>query len=94
MGEIRIVVEPDFRNRGVGTALMKELIAIAKDSDLEKLVFELIQGEQDAAIGTAQSLGFVRLATIPGYVRDIQGRPHDLLILELLLGKWQEWWEF
>ncbi len=94
MGEIRIVVEPGFRNKGVGTALMKELIAIAKDSDLEKLVFELVQGEQDAAIGPAQSHGFVNLATIPGHVRDIHGRPHDLVILELLLGKWQEWWEF
>ncbi len=94
IGEIRIVVEPEYRNKGVGTAVMRELIAIARDSDLEKLVFEVVADEQDAAVRTAQAMGFVRLATLPNHVRDILGKPHDLLVLELPLGKWQEWWDF
>ena len=73
---------------------MRELRLIAKDSDLEKVVFELVAGEQAPAIRTAEGLGFVKLATLPNYVRSIQGSYNDLLIMELPLGKWQEWWEF
>lgn len=94
IGEIRVVVEPGYRSKGVGTALMHELIEIARDSDLEKLIFELVADVQDAAIRTAEGMGFIRLGTFPNHVRDVQGKPHDLLTLELPLGKWQEWWEF
>lgn len=93
IGEVRIVVDPRFRGKGIGSAVLKELILVAREQDLERLVFELVEGVQEAAIKTAQSLGFVRLATLQGHVRDIHGKPHDLVILELPLGKWQEWWE-
>ena len=93
VGELRVVVDPRYRGRGIGTAILKELILIARDRGLDRLVFELVEGVQERAIQTASSLGFVRLASLPGHVRDIGGRPHDLVIMELLLGKWQEWWE-
>ena len=93
-GEIRIVVDPEFRHLGVGTELMKELIEIARDSDLERVAFELVAQEQDSALQTAEALGFVKLATVPNYFRDVQGKPHDMLMMELPLGKWQEWWDF
>lgn len=94
IGEIRIVVDSEYRNKGVGSALMRELITIAKDADLENLIFELVAEEQAAAVRAAGSLGFVRLATLPDHVRNFHGKPDDLLILELSLGKWQEWWGF
>jgi RimJ/RimL family protein N-acetyltransferase len=92
-GEIRVVVAPEYRNKGIGTALIRELVEIAQDSELESLVFELVAEEQAAAIRTAEDLGFVRLASLPNFVRDIHGKPHDLIVMELSLGKWQEWWE-
>ncbi len=92
IGEIRIVVEPEYRHQGVATALMRELITIAKDSDLDVLTFEVVADEQAPAIATAEALGFVRLAVLPNHVRDIHGKPHDLVVLELLLGKWEQWW--
>jgi RimJ/RimL family protein N-acetyltransferase len=88
IGEIRVVVDGEYRNKGVGTALMHELIEIARDSDLELLTFELVADEQDAAIRTSEALGFTRIATLPNHVRDIKGKPHDLLIMGLPLGKW------
>ncbi len=96
IGEIRIVVDSEYRNKGVGTALIRELITIAKDADrgVENLIFELVAEEQAPAVRAAESLGFVRLATLPNHVRNFQGKPDDLLILELSLGKWQEWWGF
>jgi ribosomal protein S18 acetylase RimI-like enzyme len=93
-GEIRVVVDPEFRNKGIGTELMRELIEIARDSDLERITIELVAQEQESALQTAEALGFVRLATIPNYYRDVNGKPHDKLMMELPLGKWQDWWEF
>lgn len=93
-GEIRLVVDPEFRNMGVGTELIRQLIEVARDSDLETIIFELVAQEQDSAMKTAEALGFVRLATVPNYYRDIRGKPHDMLVMELPLGKWQEWWDF
>ena len=94
VGEIRIVVEPKYRYKGMRAEVMRELRLIAKDSDLEKVILELVAAEQAPAIRTAEALGFVKLATLPNYVRNIHGSYSDLLVMELPLGKWQEWWEF
>ena len=94
VGELQIVVNPDYRNKGVSSALFREIVDIARDSELENLIFELVAEEQAPAIRTAESLGFVKLATLPNHARDVHGKPHDLIIMELPLGKWQEWWDF
>jgi L-amino acid N-acyltransferase YncA len=94
VGEIRVVVDGDYRNRGVGTALMHELIDIAKDAELEMVTFELVSDEQEAAVRTAGALGFIKIATLSNHVKDVHGKPHDLLIMGLPLGKWEEWWVF
>ncbi|MDP6453253.1 MAG: GNAT family N-acetyltransferase [SAR202 cluster bacterium] len=94
LAEIRIVVDPDYRNKGVGRALMRELISIAEDSGLEKVIFELVADEQDDAKAAASALGFVQLSVVPNHIKDVRGRLHDLLIMELPLGKWRQWWNY
>lgn len=94
VGEVRVVVEPSFRGRGLGTIMLRELIGIAVDAGLERIIFELAADEEAAAIEAAERLGFVRAATLPNQVKDALGRPHDLMIMELPLGKWYEWWQF
>jgi L-amino acid N-acyltransferase YncA len=83
VGEVRVVVDPEFRNRGVGRGLMRKLVEIAKDKGVEKLAFEVVADKEEAARHTAQVLGFVPVAVLRGHVRDIDGRPHDLVIMEL-----------
>lgn len=83
IGEVRIVVDPDYRNRGVGRGLLHKLVEIAKDKDLEKLMFELVADAEEAARHTAEVLGFVPVAVLPNHVRDYCGVDHDLLILEM-----------
>lgn len=91
---IRIVVAADARHRGLGTALLKELCDIAADAELERVTAEFVMGVQDDAIAAADRLGFLRSGTIHELVRDENGRPHDLAIMSLPLGKWYEWSQF
>ena len=93
VGEVRLVVHPDFRGRGLGTILLRALIEIAVDGDLERLVFELASDEEDAAIEAAERLGFVGVATLQGHVKDPTGKPLDIVILEHPLGRFA-WWYF
>ena len=41
VGEIRVVVDPEYRNRGLGVRLIHELIQLGRDLELRTLVFEL-----------------------------------------------------
>jgi L-amino acid N-acyltransferase YncA len=82
LGEVRVVVTPAYRNRGVGRALLHKLIEIAGDKGLKKLLFEVVADTEPAARRTAQVLGFVPVALLPGHVCDSSGNPHDLLITE------------
>ncbi|HEY5864353.1 MAG TPA: GNAT family N-acetyltransferase [Candidatus Tectomicrobia bacterium] len=82
IGEVRIVVAPAYRNRGVGRGLLHKLIDIAGDKGLKKLMFEVVTDTEQAARHTAQVLGFVPVAVLPAQVRDVCGAAHDLLIME------------
>lgn len=85
IGEVRIVVDPQYRNRGVGRGLLHKLIEIAQDKGVEKLMFEVVVDTEPAAKHTAQVLGFVPVAVLPAHVKDSTGDTHDLMIMELRL---------
>jgi len=82
VGEVRVTVDPAYRNRGVGRGLLHKLIDIAGDKGLKKLMFEVVAGREEAAQHTAQVLGFIPVASLPGHVQDACGDPHDLIIME------------
>ncbi|HEU0021091.1 MAG TPA: GNAT family N-acetyltransferase [Dehalococcoidia bacterium] len=82
IGEVRIVVDPAYRNRGVGRGLLYHIIDIAGGKGLQKLMFEVVADVEEAARHTAQLLGFVPMAALPGHVRDYCGETHDLIIME------------
>lgn len=82
VGEVRVVVAPAYRNRGVGRGLLHKLIDIAGDQGLKKLMFEVVADTEQAARHTAQVLGFIPVATLPGQVRDARNTLHDVIILE------------
>ncbi len=94
VGEIRIVVDPEFRERGLGTTLIHELAAVANENGLERLLFQAIEGKEDAAISAAEFVGFITAGTLRGHAKDSNGHPRDIVLMEMPLGKWFEWWEF
>ena len=93
VGEVRIVVDPRYRQHGIGSALIQELAEIAHENDLEILVAEAVDSPRSHAIETMESLGFVTIATLPNHAKDVVGRPCDIVISELSLGRWNEWWQ-
>ena len=94
MATVRVVVDPAWRERGLGTALLRELCDIAADAELDLVMAELVADVQDDAIAATEMLGFIRAATVHELLRDERGRPHDLAVMLLPLGKWYQWSRF
>jgi L-amino acid N-acyltransferase YncA len=90
IGEVRIIVDPDYRRQGLGTRMLNMLIDIAEEEGLERLMFELVSDTEEIAEHTARTLGFVPVAIIPDLVKDIWGKYHDLITLQLRLVPAQE----
>lgn len=89
--EVRAVVDPEYRARGVGTALLRELIDIAWDAELESVQGEFIRDVQEDALKAVAAFGGVEVGTITDAVRDQHGKPHDLVFLRVPLGRSWQW---
>jgi GNAT superfamily N-acetyltransferase len=57
VGKIRIATDKDYRDKGLGTALLEELIGFAKRAGLEILAAE-VMATQTAALAALKSLEF------------------------------------
>ena len=80
VGDVRVIVDPDHRGRGVGRTLTRHALLEALKLGLTKLVVEVI-ADQEAAVGMFRSLGFEPEALLKDHVRDQSGRVHDLIVL-------------
>lgn len=80
VGRLRLVVDPQYRQKGLGTLLVTELMEIGKRLKLERLIVELM-GTQHAALLALRHLSFERVAVLHQHVKDQAGRPQDLVIM-------------
>jgi GNAT superfamily N-acetyltransferase len=81
IGEVRMVVAPGYRRRGLAYALLAELYEAAQEAGLERLEAEIVQGAQNAAREAVEQFGFREFAVLPDHLRGADGRPRDLSIL-------------
>lgn len=85
LGEIRVVVAEEQRGHGLGSALIQEIIAVARHRGLDLLMVELVATEEQAAIRVVESLGFTQLVVLPNHAKDLHGDPRDLVLMEIRL---------
>jgi GNAT superfamily N-acetyltransferase len=81
IGKIRISVEPRFRDLGLGTWMLLDLINLAMSLGLRLLVMRLVRERDLPVIMGIRKLGFEEEAVLRGYVLDRAGQPQDLVIM-------------
>jgi len=81
VGQFRIIVLPEYRQKRLGTWLLLDLVQIAMDKGLEALRTDLVVGVEDAAIEAVTKFDFFREAVLRDYVKDPDGNRHDLVIM-------------
>ena len=89
VGDIRIFLSKEFRRRGLGTAMLRSLIDVARKSGLQQLVAEIV-ADQVKVINAFKELGFELRATYPDYFMMPDGETHDVAVLILCLTKKRE----
>ena len=80
VGEIRVIVGPDYRARGLGRRLTDEVFAIARDLGLAKITAQMTP-DQKGARATFERLGFQPEALLADFVVDREGKTRDLLVM-------------
>jgi len=80
LGTVRIFVHRDYRNRGLGHLIIKEIVDIAYKLGIEKLIAE-IPDLNTAAINAFTQAGFHRAALIPNMAKDRENMPVDVLMM-------------
>lgn len=80
LGEIQLLISPDFRGVGLGNLLADEVNAFARAKNLQKVVARMAS-EQKGAQQVFERLGFTVEALLADYVIDRQGRTHDLIVM-------------
>jgi ribosomal protein S18 acetylase RimI-like enzyme len=80
VGEVRLIVDPGHRGRGIGRALARRAVLEAVALDLRKMVVEVV-ADQEPTIAMFRALGFDPEALLTDHVRDQSGAVRDLMIL-------------
>jgi ribosomal protein S18 acetylase RimI-like enzyme len=80
VGEVRVIVDPDHRGRGIGRTLARHAVLEALNLGLTKMVVEVV-ADQESTVGMFRSLGFEPEALLSDHVRDQSGELRDLMVL-------------
>jgi ribosomal-protein-alanine N-acetyltransferase len=81
-GEItNVAVAPDFRRKGIGKALISELIARAAERGVSRIVLE-VRVSNHPAIALYEQMGFCRVGTRKGFY-DFPKEDADIMIREI-----------
>ncbi len=84
-GEIRVVIAPAWRDRGLAVTLMNELVEVARVAGLSEVLFEFVRDIQEPGIEAAEFLGATVAGELPDWVRDDTDHGHAIVFLRLRL---------
>lgn len=80
VGELRVLVAPAGKDRGLGRQLIQESFLVALSLNLEKLTAQMTP-DQTGAINVFEEMGFTAEALLKDHVQDASGEKHDIVIL-------------
>jgi len=81
VAEIRITIDREFQGRKLGSLLLSELTKLAAKSQVKKLLARIITG-RDVVIRAFKKAGFIEIAVLKDYVKDIQQQKYaDIALL-------------
>ncbi len=80
IAEIRVFLAKEFRRRGIGTAMLKTQIEIARKLGLHQLVAEIVESRPQV-VHAFEHLGFERQAVLRDHFMTSEGDTLDLIIM-------------
>jgi RimJ/RimL family protein N-acetyltransferase len=80
VGIVRILIAPDYRHLGLGTAMIREIRHLGEMVSLNYLLAEVIE-EQQAAVHALERMGFEKAVVYRNFVNDRHGHLHNLVVL-------------
>ena len=80
LGELRVLVAPAVKDRGLGRQLIQESFLVALSLGLQKLTAQMTP-DQTGAINVFEEMGFKAEALLKDHVIDQQAEKHDIVIL-------------
>jgi RimJ/RimL family protein N-acetyltransferase len=86
VGELRVLIAPDYRGKGLGRALTQEIFKLALERGIEKMMARMTV-DQKGAIATFAGLGFRPEAVMRDHVKDAEGNSHDLVVMALAVAE-------
>jgi RimJ/RimL family protein N-acetyltransferase len=88
VGDLRVLLSPELRARGLGRVLIQEAFIAAIGLGLEKLTAQMT-ADQTAAIAVFEDMGFRPEALLRDHVAGADGTTHDLVVLGLNVAEFQ-----
>jgi L-amino acid N-acyltransferase YncA len=82
LGEVRVLIAPNYRRKGLGTIFVRELFFYALKSKICKIQAEMVE-DQKSAIAAFEKLGFRKEATLRKHITDTHGKRENLIIMTL-----------
>ncbi len=80
VGQVRLVTARGYRRLGLGGLLVRELLALAAELNLERLEAEVMEDNSDA-MRMFRAIGFETSAVLRGMVKDRRGNGHNLAVM-------------
>lgn len=94
VAELRLIVAREYRRKGLGALMARELYALAAEAKIEELRVKMMR-PQKAARSIFRKLGFHEETLLPDYVKDARGKKQDLILMRCdLEALWRELEDF
>lgn len=88
IGEVRLMVAPVWRGRGLGGLLLSQAVALGRAAGYQKLIAQMTR-DQDSAAAAFTRFGFEHEATLPERVIDHDGQLRSLRVMGLRVDAFQ-----